>query len=318
MGPNSVNVISFVYSTNPWTLPSVNHCSHLHHHFLVLQLEFDSPLKKFVKPRQGQPSLHFTTMDSTIPDQIADIPNPTQIFILSGQSNMAGRGGVSKHQHWDGVVPSDCQSHPSILRLSAKLHWELAREPLHADIDTKKVCGVGPGMSFANVVRERVGGENVVGLVPCAVGGTAIREWARGEKLYENMVTRSKESLKSGGEIKCLLWYQGESDTSTQHDADAYQRNMETLIHNVREDLGLPSLPIIQVAIASGDKRYMKKIREAQMGINLPNVVCVDARGLELKEDHLHLTTGAQVKLGHILGEAYFKHFAGSAQSSKC
>lgn len=74
----------------------------------------------------------------------------------------------------------------------------------------------------------------------------------------------------------------------------------------------------VQVAIASGDIRYMEKIREAQMGINLPNVVCVDAKGLELKEDHLHLTTGAQVKLGHILGEAYFKHFAGSAQSSKC
>lgn len=166
---------------------------------------------------------------------------------------MAGRGGVTKHHHWDGVVPSGCQPHTSILRLSAKLHWETAREPLHADIDTKKACGVGPGMSFANVVRERVAEGESVGLVPCAVGGTAIKEWARGEKLYENMVMRSKESLKSGGEIKALLWYQGESDATHQHDAEAYQRNMETLISNVREDLELPSLPIIQVSV----KYYM-------------------------------------------------------------
>jgi len=163
---------------------------------------------------------------------------------------MSGRGGVIKDSHnnqklWDRVVPLECQPHPNILRLSAKLKWEPASEQIHADIDTKKACGVGPGMSFANAVRERITG--VVGLVPCAVGGTAIKEWARGEELYENMVKRAKESVKDGGEIKGLLWFQGESDTSTQIEADAYQGNMEKLIENVREDLGLPSLPIIQV-----------------------------------------------------------------------
>ena len=174
-------------------------------------------------------------------------PQTKQIFILSGQSNMAGRGGVTKHHKWDGVVPQECQPNPTaILRFSATRHWEPAREPLHSDIDTKKVCGVGPGMSFANAVRERVG---VMGLVPCAVGGTAIKEWARGKHLYESMVMRAKESVKGGGEIRGLLWYQGESDTSHQHDAEAYQGNMEKLISNVREDLGLPSLPIIQVSL---------------------------------------------------------------------
>ncbi|KAJ6310480.1 hypothetical protein OIU76_015246 [Salix suchowensis] len=137
-------------------------------------------------------------------------------------------------------------------------------------------------MSFANAVKDRING--AVGLVPCAVGGTAIKEWARGEELYENMVRRAKESVKDGGEIKGLLWFQGESDTSTQIEANAYRGNMEKLIENVREDLGLPSLPIIQVAIASGlDDNYMEKVREAQLNINLPNVACVDAKGLDLK-----------------------------------
>ena len=178
-------------------------------------------------------------------------PPKKHIFILSGQSNMAGHGGVIRshhHRQWDGVVPPECRPDPSILRLSAALQWEPAHEPLHADIYTKKVCGVGPGMSFANAVRRGVHG--TLGLIPCAVGGTAIKEWVRGEELYENMVKRAKETVKGeeNSEIKALLWCQGESDTSSEHDAEAYKVNMENLIQNVRQDLNLPSLPIIQVS----------------------------------------------------------------------
>ncbi|KAJ4965502.1 hypothetical protein NE237_017351 [Protea cynaroides] len=240
-----------------------------------------------------------------------------QIFILSGQSNMAGRGGVTitHHKKWDEVVPPECRPDPSIIRLTAGLKWEEAHEPLHADIDAKKVCGVGPGMSFANAVRARSSNLGVIGLVPCAVGGTAIKEWERGQHLYENMIRRARESVKDGGgEIKAVLWYQGESDTSSQHDAHSYKANVEKLILDVRSDLHSSSLPFIQVAIASGDGRFIEKIREAQLGINLNNVVCVDAQGLPLKEDNLHLTTEAQVQLGNMLADAYLNHFASSAR----
>ncbi|KAG9148210.1 hypothetical protein Leryth_014116 [Lithospermum erythrorhizon] len=227
------------------------------------------------------------------------------IFILSGQSNMAGRGGVNSHKVWDGVVPPECSPDPSrILRLSATLKWEVANEPLHSDIDTKKTCGVGPGMAFANNVKDGVG---IMGLVPCAVGGTAIKEWAKGEKLYENMIKRAKAAVEDhhgGGVIKALLWYQGESDATHQKDAEAYKAKMEKLVDDVRSDLQMPSLPIIQVAIASGDK-YMEIVRKAQKSISLPNVVTIDAKGLKLKEDHLHLTTEAQVQLGCMLADAY-------------
>ncbi|KAK4424225.1 putative carbohydrate esterase [Sesamum alatum] len=247
-------------------------------------------------------------MDLSNPAQNDEARPAKQIFILSGQSNMSGRGGVDRHtKHWDGVVPPESSPDASkITRLNAHLHWEVAREPLHHDIDTKKTCGVGPGMSFANAVKERVG---VIGLVPCAVGGTAIKEWARGTHLYENMVKRAKAAVHGGGEIKAVLWYQGESDTASQEDVDSYKEKMETLIANVRADLNLPSLPIIQVAIASGDEKYLEKIREIQKGIDLPNVACVDAKGLQLKEDSLHLTTEAQVQLGRMLAQAYLTHF---------
>lgn len=173
------------------------------------------------------------------------------IIILAGQSNMSGRGGVFNGT-WDHFIPPESHPSPSVLRLDADLRWEEAAEPLHADIDTGKPCGVGPGLPFANAVREGgVGG--VLGLVPCAIGGTKIWEWARGRTLYENMIRRAKAAVKvkdGGGEanrIGALLWFQGESDTVLKRDAEAYEGRMERLIRNVRMDLGQPQLLVIQV-----------------------------------------------------------------------
>ncbi|KAJ6872100.1 hypothetical protein NC651_031262 [Populus alba x Populus x berolinensis] len=230
------------------------------------------------------------------------------IFILAGQSNMAGRGGV-EHGKWDGNVPPECRPNPSTLRLSAKLTWEEAHEPLHADIDVGKTCGVGPGMAFVDGLRANGSRIGVVGLVPCAVGGTKIRKWARGTQLYSQLVSRAGASVKDGGTIRAILWYQGESDTVTKEDADAYKGNMETLITNLRADLNIPSLPVIQVALASGEGKFIETVRSSQLAINLPNVKCIDAKGLALQRDNLHLTTMSQVQVGLKLAGAFMDSF---------
>ncbi|KAJ3679512.1 hypothetical protein LUZ60_017523 [Juncus effusus] len=239
-----------------------------------------------------------------------------QVFILAGQSNMAGRGGVHwSHNHyvWDGVVPPECAPSPSILRLSVGSVWEEARDPLHFDVEPKsKTGGVGPGMIFGNGVLKVIGGGGaVVGLVPCAVGGTAIKEWKKGSKLYNQMIRRAKESMEigDGGEIKAVLWYQGESDCESDHASETYGENLERFIKDVRYDLGFPCLPFIQVALASGEKKNIDKVRKAQLGLNMTDLVCVDAMGLALNPDKLHLTTNSQVKLGEMLAEAYITKF---------
>ncbi|PIN13508.1 hypothetical protein CDL12_13866 [Handroanthus impetiginosus] len=227
------------------------------------------------------------------------------IIILAGQSNMSGRGGVL-NSTWDGFVPPQCRPNPMILRLNAELTWEEAREPLHRDIDVTKTCGVGPGMSFSNSVLERDSGIGVIGLVPCAIGGTNISEWRRGGILYNNLLTRAQAALHGGGGIiRAILWYQGESDTENHEDARLYKRRLEKFFTDVRSDLLSPVLPVIQVALASGSGPYVEKIRKAQMEIDLPNVKYVDAKGLQLEPDRLHLTTAAQVELGRMLADAF-------------
>ncbi|XP_022766463.1 probable carbohydrate esterase At4g34215 [Durio zibethinus] len=190
--------------------------------------------------------------------------SPAQdIFILAGQSKMAGRGGIANGK-WDGIVPPECQPNPWILRLTANLTWEEARDPFHADIDVGRICGVGPGMAFANEILTHGSG----------IGG-------------------------GGGTIRAILRYQGESDASTKENAETYKGKLEKLILDFRSDLNLPFSCInIQVALASGSGEFVETVRKAQMEMKLPNVKCVDAKGLALKADHLHLTTIPEAKVG--------------------
>eukprot|EP00252_Welwitschia_mirabilis_P024764 TRINITY_DN7458_c0_g1_i3.p1 TRINITY_DN7458_c0_g1~~TRINITY_DN7458_c0_g1_i3.p1 ORF type:complete len:244 (-),score=36.42 TRINITY_DN7458_c0_g1_i3:55-786(-) len=239
------------------------------------------------------------------------------IFVLSGQSNMAGRGGVV-NSRWDHNVPPECQPNPSIFRLDADLQWSQANEPLHIDIDTNKACGIGPGMVFANTVLEHYKcRENArIGLVPCAIGGTAIREWERGSLLYNNMISRTNEALKNGV-LRAILWYQGESDTLSEDTANSYKENLEKLICDIRSDLKQPNLLFIQVAVNMEDQAppgFVNKVREAQLSISMPNVYTVDAKGLLLLLDNLHLTSEAQLQLGKMLANEYIKH--GNTQQS--
>ncbi|KAG5573302.1 hypothetical protein H5410_063068 [Solanum commersonii] len=237
------------------------------------------------------------------------------IFILSGQSNMSGRGGVFNQTSssgtvnltWDGIVPSECQPNPSVLRLNGGLTWVEAHEPLHKDIDVNKTCGVGPGMSFANKLKMDDPDIGVIGLVPCAIGGTNITQWVRGGWLYNEMIRRTKVALQGGGTIRGMLWYQGESDAIDLDDAKLYKGRLKKFFKDVRRDLELPTLPIVQVALATAPGPYMEVIRKAQLGINLPNVRCVDAKGLPIGPDLLHLTTPAQVQLGKMLANAFLQ-----------
>ncbi|KAL2512615.1 protein of unknown function (DUF303) [Abeliophyllum distichum] len=125
-------------------------------------------------------------------------------------------------------------------------------EPLHRDIDVARTCGVGPGMAFANSVLEKDPSLGVIGLVPCAVGGTNISEWRRGSVLYNQLIRRANAALQGGGVIRALLWYQGESDTAIHKDAELYKRRLVKFFDDVRSDLMSPILPVIQVALASG------------------------------------------------------------------
>lgn len=91
----------------------------------------------------------------------------------------------------------------------------------------------------------------MIGLVPCAVGGTSIKEWQQGTDLYNHLLSRAEASVVSGGKIKALLWYQGESDTENAEDSELYGGRLKKFFTDIRSDLKIPLLPIIQVLVFS-------------------------------------------------------------------
>ncbi|KAH6803057.1 carbohydrate esterase [Perilla frutescens var. frutescens] len=179
------------------------------------------------------------------------------IFLLAGQSNMVGRGGTyTLSQKWDRVTPLECQSDPRILRLNNESLREEAHEPLHENIsfsacyNNSRPFGIGPGMPFSNSLLKSDPAIGNIGLVPCAVGGTTISQWSKGSCLYDRLLTRARASLRDGGALRGMLWYQGESDSIAEN-AGMYSNRLHKFFIDVRADLMSPSLPIIQVALAS-------------------------------------------------------------------
>jgi len=125
------------------------------------------------------PFLRFTAIvvvaacSSGQPTTSSPTPAPTsttgmQLFLLAGQSNMAGRGKVEAQ---DSVV------NPRVLKLDRSMAWVPAVDPLHWD--KPALVGVGPGRSFGLALAAR-DGSVTIGLVAAAVGGSPISSWEPG------------------------------------------------------------------------------------------------------------------------------------------
>ncbi|KAI8548627.1 hypothetical protein RHMOL_Rhmol07G0288200 [Rhododendron molle] len=61
------------------------------------------------------------------------------------------------------------------------------------------------------------------------------------------------------------------------------------------------------VALASAEGPFLEQVRGAQLGLDHANVKFVDAQGLELEPDNLHLTTRAEVQLSMMLADSFLQ-----------
>lgn len=158
-------------------------------------------------------------------------PNSMKLFLLIGQSNMAGRGKVE---------PQDQVTNPHIFMLTKDLQWVPAKDPLHFD---KPAAGVGLGSEFARDVLKADPAASI-GLIPCAVGGTSLDQWQPGGKLYTTAVTRAKEAMKQG-KLAGILWHQGESDSGDPQKVATYADRLQSMLAQLRKDLDADKVPIV-------------------------------------------------------------------------
>lgn len=211
------------------------------------------------------------------------------LYLLIGQSNMAGRGPV------DGESK---QMNPRIVMLDSFNNWVPATDPVH--FDKPAMTGVGPAISFAKEMLQ--GNDKIkIGLIPCAWGGSPIKVWEPGATYlnahpYDDAIKRTNIALQRGV-LKGILWHQGESDNDSAR-APLYINKLQQLVTRLRDDLHQPQLPFV-----AGEIGYFNKVDLINKEINkLPQLVkataVVSAKDLTDKGDKLHFSTASARELG--------------------
>ena len=239
-----------------------------------------------------------------VPADIATLPEGREqldLYLLIGQSNMVGLG----------TLPAQVQNDPDVVmmrytrpeNLPADEGWYVARHPVHEGANN---AGAGPALTFAGAMREADPAARV-GLIPAAVGGSRIAQWAPTEKNYTNAVRRAKQALAAGPEgrtrLRAVLWLQGEADTDEAR-AAAYPAALHDLVDRLRTEFGDADLPFIACTIGeggTGDKLRFQGVINATL-LTLPQhrarTACVDARDLQGFIDAVHYNTATVEEIG--------------------
>ncbi|PRD48112.1 sialate O-acetylesterase [Sphingobacterium haloxyli] len=215
------------------------------------------------------------------------------IYILMGQSNMAGRGKVT------GQYAKQQHSRVKMLDQSGK--WIVARHPVH--FDKPKVAGVGPGLAFG-IAMAKANPHATIGLVPCAVGGTPIAKWEPGAydsatetHPYDDAEQRIRKAMETGT-VKGILWHQGEGD-SNEESAKVYLSNLQKLIYRVRKLVGDPELPFVAGQLARYRDNYQLVNSElGKLEGTVSNTAIVSSEGLWHKGDGTHFDSPSASELG--------------------
>lgn len=214
------------------------------------------------------------------------------LYLLIGQSNMAGRGKMTAE---------DRQPVANVYSLDAQGAWRPAAHPLH--FDKPKAAGVGLGLDFA-LAMQRESPKATIGLIPSAFGGTRLDQWEKGDELYENAIKRVKIAMRCGV-LKGVLWHQGESD-SKQELAPTYGARLAQLIASLRADLGDENLPIVvgemgRFRIPAPTTLINAQLNEAAEQI--PRVGCASSVELNHNGDSTHFDAASLKEFGRRYAE---------------
>ncbi len=229
----------------------------------------------------------------------------TWVFIMAGQSNMAGRGTIEAED----TIPDK-----RIFSIDQSRKLITAKEPLHFYEPPRK--GLDCGFSFAKTILKTAPADVTIVMIPAAVGGSSISQWLgdsaqHGIRLYSNFLEKLALAKKFG-EVKAILWHQGESDTNPR-DIPLYEQRLGTLLSKFRSVTGNDHLPILLGELGSYSnnkanwellnmeiRKYAARDRDSEV---------IPTKDLKDKGDHIHFDSAGQRELGKRFADAYLKKF---------
>jgi len=225
------------------------------------------------------------------------------VFILAGQSNMAGRAFVE---------PNDTLPNQRVLSINRKSEIILAKEPLH--FYEPKMSGLDCGMAFSHEILKHIPDSISVLLIPTALGGSSIAEWVndsihRNVKLLSNFKDKV-EMVKNYGTIKAILWHQGESDAKPLLIKN-YKHKLQALFKKFRNDIDNQNLIILtgNIGLFKEHDLYKKNINQQinECAFNDPNTYLINTKNFKSIGDNLHFNSKSQRKMGKRFAKKYLE-----------
>jgi pimeloyl-ACP methyl ester carboxylesterase len=217
------------------------------------------------------------------------------LYLLIGQSNMAGRGVIEAQ---------DQEPHSRVLKFTKENTWAVALDPLH--FDKPAVAGVGLGSSFGRAIAE-ANPEVTIGLIPCAVGGTPLSRWQKEGDLYKQAVERATAATKDGT-LKGILWHQGESDAGSEATAKNYGERLAVMIGDLRAELDAKDAPFVAGRLGEFLARQSKDGKPSHWPLvneqldslpqRVPGTAVVSSADLKHKGDGVHFDSASLRELG--------------------
>lgn len=249
-----------------------------------------------------------TERTAYFPKQIEKMPTPGNkeniwVFIMAGQSNMAGRGLVE---------PQDTISNKRILTIDKSGQLIIAKEPLH--FYEPERTGLDCGLSFAKTLLKKIPDTITILMIPTAVGGSSVRQWLadslyRNVKLFSNFKAKA-ELAKQYGTIKGILWHQGESDAN-EKDIPMHEQRITELFSKFRAVAGNIDLPVFigELGSFSVNKTNFSLLNETLRNYSATdkNSFLISTEDLKDKGDSLHFDSKGQRLMGKRFANAYLK-----------
>ena len=226
------------------------------------------------------------------------------LVIMAGQSNMSGRGALPK---------SPPPPLKNVFVFGNDDQWHPAIEPLDSEVNQVDLIsedrnpGFSPGTAFAQSIIEKRP-DILIGLIPCAKGGSAIEEWQKNSErtsLYGSCLRRIKIAEESGS-VVAMLFYQGETDALDFTNAAKWASRFSRFVDDIRADLENSNLPIVftHLPYKNGEEYVAWEVVKAQQEIvKISNTALVKTVDLTLFSN-AHLDTQSHVVLGKRYADA--------------
>lgn len=248
-------------------------------------------------PQMEPPKPHKPTPNPSeqLPEQGED---EYDVFLLIGQSNMAGRGTM---------LPEDLTGPiEGVYLLDTEGKVVPATNPLNQYSTIRKDMKhqqINPGVGFSKRVHAATGRKIL--LVVNARGGSNINEWVKGKvssdvglAFYDEAVRRTKQAT-AHGTLRGILWHQGESNSSNP---TGYMDKLKALVSGLRAELG--NVPFVAGEIApwhTNRDKFNPIIRT--IATEIPNSDWVSSEGCDMLKDESDPHFGRNGQL--LLGERY-------------